>query len=438
MSLWTTFAETIKKKPKTGEHEAGRPESYQMGSVYDDVNPNKFYEEIRNAGGLSQAVEEMESSDPKLFGWMQTRMLAILSLDRKVTGDGEPADFIRLVMGGWKNFHNTLLNLLSCIPCGFSVIEKVWEIKDGRFIIEKLKNWSPDRFFFKAGELYLGDGFLRQEIADPNKFAVCTYMPKNGSPWGTALYHRIYTYWFMKKHSTKFWAIYEERFGAPITQAIVPDKDFDNANSPVMKTVRRFIKEVHKKTGPSIITPEGVQIVLKEANSVGATGSYEKFIDFLDAAIVIAILGQTLTSDTGGTGSYSLGKVHERVRLDILAADVLMVESFINDEIIRPLVDFNFEGVTEYPKLIITIPTPEDKKTLAEVVTTLAKGGMKSIPVSYIHKKLGIPIPIDNEPCLDPPAAPAALPQGGLFSESEVIRQSQIQRFLADLRQITR
>lgn len=54
-----------------------------------------------------------------------------------------------------------------------------------------------------------------------------------------------------------------------------------------------------------------------------------------------AILGQTLTSDSGG-GSYAQSKTHDEVRHDLTVADAKALAVTIRRDIIRPLVYLNY------------------------------------------------------------------------------------------------
>jgi len=437
MGIVKRFAEKL-RRPPLGVHADKDATSF----AYElDSNPNDFYEKFRTSGGVAEAAKEMERYDLKLFGLMQTRKLALLSLKREIVGDDQVADFVREVFSGLRGFHNTIYGLMSCVPCGFSVVEKVWEEQGGRFVYAKLKNWTQDRFSFKketSGEysLMLENGWAAKEAANGLKFTVLTHMPENNQPWGHALYQNVHWYWYMKRHGVKFWAISTERFGAPITHATIPDNEFSNPGSKVREVVESFIATVHKTSAPSIITPQGVEIVLKEANHAGALASYEGFIKFLDDSMAIAILGQTLSSNVSDSGgSYSLGKVHERVRMDILSADITMLETFVNDELIKPLVDFNFPDVGSYPKWRIVRPDTEDRKVLAEVISTLVGAGFDGVPMSWIHEKFGIPIPGEGEKVLVPPAPPLPAIGDGMTA-SEVVRQEQIRLYMEDLRKV--
>ncbi|EPV4593762.1 DUF935 domain-containing protein, partial [Yersinia enterocolitica] len=55
------------------------------------------------------------------------------------------------------------------------------------------------------------------------------------------------------------------------------------------------------------------------------------------------------------------------------------------------------------PKLVFDTRDIEDIKVFSEGVSNLVSAGMKTIPTSWIHKKLGIPVPQQGEDVLTAP-----------------------------------
>ena len=88
-----------------------------------------------------------------------------------------------------------------------------------------------------------------------------------------------------------------------------------------------------------------------------AESGYLEAIDYHNREIARAILGQTLTTDDSRrVGSLALGKVHLQVlimQLNGLRKDI--AERVMNEQIIRPTVDLNFEGGS-YPTFVFDEP----------------------------------------------------------------------------------
>ncbi len=102
---------------------------------------------------------------------------------------------------------------------------------------------------------------------------------------------------------------------------------------------------------------------------------YKDYIEYFNNSISIRVLGQTLTTSVGDTGSYAAARVHNTVREDILNSDVMIVEETLN-RLNRRLIDLNFSGVTDYP--VVVFPETrgiDDKKQLSEILRNLRAAG---------------------------------------------------------------
>ena len=115
-----------------------------------------------------------------------------------------------------------------------------------------------------------------------------------------------------------------------------------------------------------------------------------------------AILGQTLTSDSGG-GSYAQSKTHNDVRHDLTVADAKALAVTIRRDIIRPLVEFNFGEDAELPFFTFDCQEVEDQKETVEIYKTLVCDMGLEIPKGHIYKKFSIPEPEEGEEVLKPP-----------------------------------
>ncbi|MCK5615278.1 DUF935 family protein [Candidatus Pacearchaeota archaeon] len=375
----------IAKKPKPGVVEAAGVEDYY------EENLNDFF---GNSDGLVNQIRKMDDADPRLYGWSSTRVLAVTSLKREIMGEGAPADYARETFANIKNFNSKLYQILSGIKPGYAVIEIVW---NKEFNIIDLLPRHPDKFLFgKKNEtrLITEDNTEGVEV-NPNKFAVMTFMEEFGNRYGSALYQKVYWYWFIKKNSVKFWALFTERFASPI----LTGKDISTPADA--STFDKFVKKLKSATG--IKLPQGVVVEILEAQKTGTVTSYDTFLSYLDTSMAIAILGQTLTSDSGsGVGSYALGKIHENVRIDILNADIMMIESFFNDNIMKLLIDYKFANVKEYPKWRIVRDKTINKKEFSEMLDIITNRTDLGIGKAWAYENLGIPVPKKDEDILKP------------------------------------
>lgn len=119
-----------------------------------------------------------------------------------------------------------------------------------------------------------------------------------------------------------------------------------------------------------------------------------------------AVLGQTLTTDVGSSGSRALGEVQDKVRGDILEFDAKHVAMVITRDVVRPLVELNYGPTAPVPTFRFVTEEVADLKTTAEALAVLVGPVGMKIPASYAYDKTGIPMPDDDEELLG--VAPAA------------------------------
>ena len=105
-----------------------------------------------------------------------------------------------------------------------------------------------------------------------------------------------------------------------------------------------------------------------------------------------AILGGTLTSQSDGAASTNaLGRVHDRVRRDLMVSDAMQVASTLSRQLLAPLAVLNC-GVSD-PRLLpwfrFDTREAEDIATFAQALPALAS--VMKISARWAHDKLKIP-----------------------------------------------
>lgn len=393
---------------------------------------------------------DMEDKDAHLFSCLQTRKNGVLSKERKVIPasqnrrDREIADFVERAVFSIKNLDNSLMNILDAIGKGFSVAEIMWKItSSGKLISDELKSRFQGRFVFdeknrlqiidpspeyrnfirgagkrhaeqegerasEAGDFRIADyriypylsspsqNFISRSsyLAPPNKFIVCAFNSQNDNPYGRGLCLKAYWYFWFKKNNLKFWVIFNEKFGAPT----VIGKYRPNASEDEKDRLLEVIESLQNDTGVTI--PETVTLEFLEAHRSGSVNSYKDLSDWCNDEISKIVLGQTLTSIEGRrSGSLALGRVHERVRMEYVNSDAKNLSNLLNSTLIKMLVDFNFGGVSEYPKLVIDTTDAEDLGSEIEIDKTLVGMGIP-VPVRHFYEKYKRPSPINEEKIL--------------------------------------
>ncbi len=394
-----------------------RPDAEEIATAGRDITrgfvgavlPNPDEVLAREASGKGYDLyEEMEDKDPQIASLLQTRRLGVLSKEREIVPasesqrDIEIADFVRRTLDDVPRFDEDLDGLLDAVSKGFSVAEVLWRIESsalggsggGRVLIEDIRSRKQDRFVFSSdGELRLltPERPFEGVALPPRKFLVHRHGRRYENPYGEAVLKSVFWYWWFKKNVIKFWVIFAEKFGMPTAVGKYPEGTKSDKQDELLAACEAI------QTENAVVIPERMVIELLEATRQGSVETYQAFCEYIDSQIAKAILGQTLTSGEGRHGTQALGTIHAEVRQDILEADSRALQTTINDQLIRWLVDFNFSGVGEYPHLAIHAEEPEDLQALAERDERLVR--LIGLPVSagYFYDRYRIPPPAAGE-----------------------------------------
>jgi phage gp29-like protein len=119
-----------------------------------------------------------------------------------------------------------------------------------------------------------------------------------------------------------------------------------------------------------------------------------------DKACDILMLGQTLTTDVGDSGSRALGDVHATVRGDILQAVATWIGQVVTTQLIPAIVRMNYgAGIAseDMPYAEIVIPKPKDEKAIAERIKIVTKDIGLPVSNKWIYNELGISEPQEGE-----------------------------------------
>lgn len=339
---------------------------------------------------------------------------ATLSRDWRIIGDKSAAKQIEFLYYNFENIENkidgALADILYAIPYGFSTTEIVWEYIEGKKYkgkigLKKLKSLDPETIEFKVDDLgnlleiiQKQEGPKSREVSVPiEKTILYVENPQFGNLYGTSRLKAVYKNWFIKDTLTKFWNIYLERFGMPLAIGTVPSVTF-------MDKMQKILDNIQSKS--SIVKTAGWELEFLEAKKGGGTVSeYKLAIDYHNEQILKGMLVPSLMVEVSGSGSYALGKTH----FDIFSLMIKNLErdliAIVDSRIIKPLIDFNFGELDEYPSFRLDPLTKDDLLNLSKVFALLTKNGIVGIDETFMRDMMNIPHRDDTT--LDPSGAAA-------------------------------
>ncbi len=358
-----------------------------------------------------ELFEEMEEKDPHLFSQLQTRKNAVTGLDFEIIPfsddprDKEIADFIEEQINGIESLEDVETDLLDAIGKGFAVSEIMWGYDEGHVVVREIKSRHQKRFFWDS----LDDSFKVRTKDAPegillpaNKFIVHRYKARSGHTSRAGILRVVAWMYLFKNYDLKDWVSFAEVYGLPLRLG----KYAPGASEADKVALMQALIQIGADAAG--IIPDGTSIDFITTEKASSSDLYERLARYCDEQISKAILGQTLTSDSGG-GSYAQSKTHNDVRHDLTVADCKSLASTLRRDLIRPLCIFNFGEDKRVPHIRFDCEESEDLTQTATIIGTLVNEVGLRVPTSFIYKKFSIPEPEADEEVAAPRSTSAGL-----------------------------
>jgi phage gp29-like protein len=356
-----------------------------------------------NARSYLTLAEEMEERYLHFASQLQTRRLAIESIDFTVESEGIDKKIVDAVneLIHDEGFVMATGHLSDGISKGYAVTEMMWDYE--RKMLRPVEYIDRDPRFFQLDRLTLRqlrlavDGSFEGEPLPEAKFLRHMPRTKLGLPLRRGMARPAAWGYLIQQFTLQDWAAFSEVYGMPLRVG-----KYNASASPADK--RTLLKAVASiANDAAAIIPQGMDIEFHEVNGTNGAAVFSGLLDYVDKQISKLVVGQTMTSDDGS--SLGQAKIHNEVRLDILRADCKQLASTINRDLIKPFMDLNFGPQDKYPVVELPVPDPEDVKALAESLGVLIPLGLRVKQVE-IREKLGLSDPADGDELLVAAQAP--------------------------------
>ena len=397
--------------------------------IVDDFNstgftPAQMATLLTEAGNLTDIAkyfsmaERLEEADMQFRSLIGTRKLAVAGLDLVVEPfdtsrqSKKVAELVRSVLTS-DAFESSLLDILDALSKGVSMVEIIWDTTGPQWLpvafLRREQRWFE--FDKTDGTTVKLRGPANTQIdLEPNKFIIHKPLLKSGLPIRSGLAMSAAWAWVVKSLILADWLAFCEVYGQPFR---IGHYEAGSKKEDVIGLKRALAS---LGTNAYAVLPRTMAVEF--VNAGGGTGNsdlFEKIIRYLDEQLAKLILGQTLTSSSGGGhGSQALGKVHNEVRADLLRADAKQLAATLVRDLVTPLVAFNFGADVPLPKVHFQIDEPEDLVGLATILEKTVPLGFK-VPQKWARDKFGVPEAEEGDELLEvaapaPAGAPAAAP----------------------------
>ncbi len=349
-----------------------------------------------------ELFEEMEEKDAHLASLLQTRKLAVLSLDyevlpyAKTPEDERIAEAVGELVYRIPNIEGSFLDLLDAIGKGFALAEIVWALDGGQAQVSELK-WIPQKkVTFTEGlqpRLLTAEKPWQGEDFPAWKVIYHRYKARSGYDTRAGVLRVVGYMYLLKNYALKDWAAFNEVFGMPLRLG-----KYDPMASPAdREALIQAIRNLGSDAAGVISKNTEIEFVEATSRLSGSANPYQVLAEFCNREMSKAVLGQTLTTDTAGaTGTYAAARVHAQVRRDLVEADAQALSQTLREQLLRPLTGFNFGWDKPAPWFRFRYEEEEDLKMLSEVYRNLAAMGLP-LSLEHVAERFGVPLPQEGE-----------------------------------------
>ena len=380
----------------------------------------------------SLLFDEIRRRDPHIGAVCQTRKLAVASSKYMIECEDENlCEFVKGFLDKF-NFTNFITDIIESSIQGVSLFEINYEYVEGFGVVPSSIALIPNHLVlydeksqeYRIMDIAKADGYMlrilsaniTQDTIDVNRVPQTEVDPmklfevhsfdgnsQNGLLNG-CIDSLIWIYLF-KSYGIKDWSTYTERFATPIRVG-----KYD----PMMSSMEKnSLTEAVRNVGHNsyIVHPNTVEVsLLTDSAKSSSSDLFQDFTRYWNEQVSIRVLGQTLTTQMQSSGSYAAAKVHDNVRADIKHADMILVESSVN-ELIQRVIELNFPSVKDFPKFsFVENEDIEFKIQKANFYKTLKDTGV-SVKPEQIAEEFGLEL---AEPA--PPTPPEPSPT---FNEAD-------------------
>jgi hypothetical protein len=296
---------------------------------------------LRRAGIKRYQLRELELDD-EVAQCKDTRVEAVIATPWRVEpNQNRVGKFITTAI------ENCVEDLIRCTLearfYGYSVAEIIYEKVEKGIGVARLSQ-KPMEWFAPQQDGTLryfpddGSGGTEGIECDPLKFLLTRCSASYRNPYGESLLSRIYFPVVWRREGWGMWLQFLETFGEPIVLGQMSDYD-------------SFVKAMEAQGIRSTIAWQSVSADDKVTTINASTpGEFERLEQSILRRIQKLILGQTLTSDVGSSGSYAAAAIHNEVRNDKRRSDLRMVMR-TGQQLINNLCELN--SFKDIPKFIM-------------------------------------------------------------------------------------
>lgn len=362
---------------------------FQVGSQ-SLANPDPVFKKA----GLTEQVFAELLGDPHIFAKVVDRRSGVLGQEWRVRASGTESAAERAAevctqaldrMAAHEQWPlaGSLGQLQEAVLYGYRGLEVLWESGPDGVLPVCLRD-IPNRRLNHDGtqwRLFTKEDSSAGIELPPRKVLFATHMATSMNPYGEALLSRCYWPWVFKTSGLRWWVTLAEKYGLPWIIAKLGAAADETARQDMLNKLVALVMDA------VAVVPEGAELDLKNLSGVRAD-VHESLIRLCNAEISKVLVGQTLSTELDGQGSYAATAAHSALRDEIVDADRKLVARAMNRLLVW-ICEVQF-GTAEHAPVFEFVDAEQPPLEWAQVVNTAAQVLQDRVPERWVMDRLGI------------------------------------------------
>lgn len=175
---------------------------------------------------------------------------------------------------------------------------------------------------------------------------------------------RTCVWWaYFKRMSVTDWIVFAEKFGIPFVLGYYNERSSPESRQALLEAVTNIGSD-----GQAVLA-DLTKIVVQGSDQGMRSGDvaslHPAIVAACDAEISKVITGATLNVESGGPGSFALGKVHEGRANAKIFADGLWLQSIFHECVVQPFLEYNPAFASAEPPQLVIRVRPEMSPDIA-------------------------------------------------------------------------
>ena len=376
-------------------------------------NPAEYLQRYR-----LRVFQRMLLQNPDAKAAMMLKQLSVLADGWDIYNSGDEGEllrqsnFVREQLDGLnEGLESVLEHVLSALVYGFSLSEKVYEVIEkgewkGLLGYDVIRDKPVFDFAIETQQTGEVIGFIQDqgmegpELIPRWKMLYWAYQGTSNNPYGISDLCPAFQHVFAMSVMDESWPASLKRYAMPILLAELTGRKYLEEDEVELEDILSKVKE---ETG--IVLKENIKDIryLEQNTSNQAYTAYQRHQEYRAQKIRLSCLVPDLAISEGiRVGSKALGQVQIKGFVQNVIYQIRRkMEVIVNDQIIKPLVDFNFEDVVKYPKFGFGSGEMSDNEKLATIMMGFIDRGVLDGPEDREWLRARFDIPNDGRPKKD-------------------------------------